>query len=54
MNKKYEYVEGHVALENFEEGMKALSKAPKKKAAKARKVSASSVPERSPKRKRGN
>jgi hypothetical protein len=54
MKRETHYIEGHAALENFEEGMKALFKVPKKKAAKAQKKSSSSAPERSQRRKRGS
>lgn len=39
--KQCEYIEGRVATENFEEGMKTLFKVPKAKAAKAEKKKAS-------------
>lgn len=52
--KEHSYIEGHQALENFEEGMKALFKVPKKKAAKAGKKSKASGPRKSRKRKHGN
>jgi len=39
--KQLQYVEGKEAAENFEEGMKALFKVPKKKVAKAAKKNAS-------------
>ncbi len=44
--KHYEYLEGHRAAENFEEGMKALFKAPKTQAVKAEKKRAVSRPSR--------
>jgi hypothetical protein len=37
MSMKPEYIEGHTAIENFEEGMKALFKVPKEKVAQAQK-----------------
>jgi hypothetical protein len=39
--KQPEYVEGQKAIENFEEGMKALFKVPKERVAKAAKKQAS-------------
>lgn len=39
--KKHEYIEGHQAVENFEEGMKALFKVPKGRVVKAAKKQAS-------------
>ncbi|MGB9234798.1 MAG: hypothetical protein WCC04_10315 [Terriglobales bacterium] len=43
--KKADYLEGQIATENFEEGMKALFKVPKTKAAKVgKKLNASPSP----------
>jgi len=48
--RRVEYIEGDRARENFEEGMKALFKVPKKKVAKDAKKQESQRPEQKPKR----
>lgn len=50
MTEKYTYIEGRQATENFEEGMKALFKVPKEKAAKAAKKVSQTSQAKKPKR----